>query len=133
MKLMPSFILDCYLWPFPVKVLLTANETINLKPGPAGTNRISTMQKVQDYIQQNKDRFLEELFDLLRIPSISAKPEHKDDVLRCAEAVAESLRKAGADKVEVCPTSYVKNGEKKEGYPIVYGEKIVDPSLPTFR
>ena len=131
MKLMPSFILDCYLWPFPVKVLLTANETINLKPGPAGTNRISTMQKVQDYIQQNKDRFLEELFDLLRIPSISAKPEHKDDVLRCAEAVAESLRKAGADKVEVCPTSYVKNGEKKEGYPIVYGEKIVDPSLPT--
>ena len=90
MKLMPSFILDCYLWPFPVKVLLTANETINLKPGPAGANRISTMQKVQDYIQQNKDRFLEELFDLLRIPSISAKPEHKDDVLRCAEAVAES-------------------------------------------
>ncbi|GAB4256324.1 MAG: dipeptidase [Saprospiraceae bacterium] len=131
MKLMPSFILDCYLWPFPVKVLLTANETINSKPGPAGTNRISTMQKVQDYIQQNKDRFLEELFDLLRIPSISAKPEHKADVLRCAEAVAESLRKAGADKVEVCPTSHVKNGEKKEGYPIVYGEKIVDPSLPT--
>ncbi|MFQ5447384.1 MAG: dipeptidase [Saprospiraceae bacterium] len=89
------------------------------------------MQKAQDYIHKHKDRFLEELLDLLRIPSISANPTHKDDVHRCANAVADSLRDAGADAVEVCATSYLKNGEKKAGYPIVYAEKIVDPVLPT--
>lgn len=80
------------------------------------------MEKVQSYIEANKGRFLEELFDLLRIPSVSADPAYKDDVVKTAEFVAESLRKAGADKVEVCPTA---------GYPIVYAEKIVDPSKPT--
>ena len=80
------------------------------------------MQAAQDYIQQNKQRFLDELFDLLRIPSVSADPKYKEDVARCADAVADHLRKAGADKVEVCVT---------EGHPIVYGEKIIDPSKPT--
>ena len=80
------------------------------------------MEKVQSYIEANKERFLEELFDLLRIPSVSADPAYKDDVVKTAEFVAESLRKAGADNVEVCPTA---------GYPIVYAEKIVDPSKPT--
>lgn len=80
------------------------------------------MQDVQAYIEENKDRFLEELFELLRIPSISADPAYKGDVKRAAEFVAKSLRKAGADAVEVCETA---------GHPIVYGEKIVDPELPT--
>ena len=80
------------------------------------------MEKVQTYIAAHKERFLEELLDLLRIPSVSADPAYKGDVLKTAEFVAESLRKAGADQVEVCPTA---------GYPIVYAEKIVDPSKPT--
>lgn len=80
------------------------------------------MQAVQDYIKNNKERFLEELLELLRIPSVSADPDYKADVLKTADFVAESLRKAGADAVEVCPTA---------GYPIVYGEKIVGPDKPT--
>ena len=80
------------------------------------------MQKVQDYIQQNKERYLDELFGLLRIPSVSADPDYKDEVIKAAEFVAESLRKAGADKVEVCPTA---------GNPIVYAEKIIGPDKPT--
>lgn len=80
------------------------------------------MQVWNDYMSENKDRFLEELLDLLRIPSISADSKYKDDVKKCAEAVKESMQKAGCDTVEICPT---------EGHPIVYGEKIVDPSLPT--
>ena len=74
------------------------------------------------YLDQNKERFLNELLDLLRIPSISADSNYKKDMLQCAEAVKESLLKAGADRVVVYPT---------KGHPIVYGEKIVDPSLPT--
>lgn len=89
------------------------------------------MQKTQEYIEKHKQRFLDELFELLRIPSISADPKYKDDVLRCAEFVATSLREAGCDTVEVCPTSHEKNGKTQEGYPIIYGEKIVDESLPT--
>ena len=80
------------------------------------------MDKTQSYIQTNKDRFLNELIDLLKIPSISADPAYSKDVHATAEAVAESLRKAGADVVEICPTA---------GYPIVYGEKIINPELPT--
>ena len=80
------------------------------------------MEQIQNYIQKNKDRFLSELIDLLRIPSVSADPKFKVDVIKTAEAVKDSLIAAGADKVEVCPTS---------GNPIVYGEKIIDPSLPT--
>ncbi len=80
------------------------------------------MQSWKEYQTQNKDRFLNELLDLLRIPSISAKSEHKNDMLRCAEAVKARLLEAGADKVEIYPT---------DGHPLVYGEKITDPSKPT--
>jgi len=77
---------------------------------------------VNDFIRDNKDRFLNELLDLLRIPSVSADPKFKGDVIAAANFVKESLEKAGADVVEICETS---------GYPIVYGEKIIDPSLQT--
>jgi acetylornithine deacetylase/succinyl-diaminopimelate desuccinylase-like protein len=80
------------------------------------------MQQVQDYISKNKERFLDELLDWLRIPSISADPKYKGDVQRMAEAVADKLRAAGADKVEISPTA---------GHPIVYGEKIIGDHLPT--
>jgi acetylornithine deacetylase/succinyl-diaminopimelate desuccinylase-like protein len=80
------------------------------------------MQAWKDYQAQNKDRFLNELLDLLRIPSVSAKSEHKNDMVKCAEAVKERLLEAGADKVEIYTT---------EGHPLVYGEKIIDPAKPT--
>ncbi len=89
------------------------------------------MEKVNAYLREHRPRFLEELLELLRIPSISADPRYKGDVLRCAEFVARSLREAGCDRVEVCPTHHSAHGERQEGYPIVYGEKIVDPGLPT--
>jgi acetylornithine deacetylase/succinyl-diaminopimelate desuccinylase-like protein len=76
----------------------------------------------QEFLAQNKDRFLNELFELLRIPSISADSAYKRDVAQAAEYVKEKLIAAGADKVEVCPTA---------GHPIVYGEKMIDPQLPT--
>jgi acetylornithine deacetylase/succinyl-diaminopimelate desuccinylase-like protein len=85
-------------------------------------NTDRTMQKTQDFIQSNRERFMAELFDLLRIPSISADPAFSADVHSCAAFVAERLKEAGADAVEICPTA---------GYPIVYGEKIIDPALPT--
>ncbi|AFM06088.1 acetylornithine deacetylase/succinyldiaminopimelate desuccinylase-like deacylase [Bernardetia litoralis DSM 6794] len=75
-----------------------------------------------DYIEKNKERFLEELKDLLRIPSVSADPKYKEDVFRAGEFIKTKLEEAGADKVELCQTA---------GYPIVYGEKIIDASLPT--
>ncbi len=80
------------------------------------------MQVWKDYQQKNKDRFLNELLDLLRIPSISAKKEHKDDMTRCAEAVKKSLLDAGADKADIHQT---------DGYPVVIAEKIIDVSKPT--
>ncbi|TWV88668.1 dipeptidase [Chitinophaga pinensis] len=80
------------------------------------------MQVWKDYQVQNKDRFLEELLELLRIPSVSADSRFNPDVKNCAEAVKLRLQEAGAEKVEVCPTA---------GHPIVYGEKIIDPKLPT--
>lgn len=75
-----------------------------------------------DYIEKNKERFLEELKDLLRIPSVSADSKYKADVFRAGDFLKEKLEEAGADKVELCQTA---------GYPIVYGEKIIDSSLPT--
>ncbi len=78
--------------------------------------------QVKEYVQKNKQRFLDELMELLRIPSVSAKPEHEPDMLRMADAVKTKLIAAGADKVEVCAT---------KGYPVVYGEKIIDAKLPT--
>ena len=80
------------------------------------------MTHITDYIQEHKDRFINELMDLLRIPSISADPAYSQDVHACAEAVRDHLIKAGADKVEICQTA---------GYPIVYGEKMIDQNLPT--
>ena len=80
------------------------------------------MKDWKDYQEKNKDRFLNELLELLRIPSISARTENKDDMIRCAEVVKQRLLEAGADNVTIYPT---------EGHPIVYGEKISDPSKPT--
>ena len=77
---------------------------------------------VKQYIEKNKDRFLSELFEWLRIPSISADSRRKMDVRKAAEFLREKLLNAGADKVEICET---------KGHPIVYAERIVDPSKPT--
>lgn len=80
------------------------------------------MKQVHDYISAHKEQFLEELFELLRIPSISAQSEHKPDMVRCAEWLAAALVKAGADRAEVMPT---------EGNPVVYAEKIINPKAKT--
>ena len=77
---------------------------------------------MKQYIEQNKDRFLEELFSLIRIPSIRSEQEHKPDMVRCAGRWKELLLEAGADRAEVMPT---------DGNPVVYGEKTIDPSKPT--
>jgi len=80
------------------------------------------MQQLTSYLEANKERFLEELKELVRIPSVSADPAFKDDVAKTAQFVAEKLKAAGCLQVEVCPTA---------GHPIVYGERIIDPNLPT--
>ncbi|WP_295771858.1 dipeptidase [uncultured Mucilaginibacter sp.] len=80
------------------------------------------MQVIRQYIEEHKQRMLDELFDLLRFPSVSADPKYKADVLKTADYTAAKLREAGADNVEVCQTA---------GYPIVYGEKIIDSTKPT--
>jgi len=80
------------------------------------------MNDINTYIKQNKNRFLEELIDLLKIPSISADPKYKSDVLEAAEIIKKRLEEAGVDHAEICET---------EGYPIVFAEKIIDRSLPT--
>lgn len=80
------------------------------------------MDYIKTYIDKNKDRFLDELFGLIRIPSISSLSENKPDMIRAAEYWKKTILDAGADKAEVMPT---------EGNPVVYGEKIIDPKLPT--
>lgn len=80
------------------------------------------MKSAKPYIEKNKDRFLDELMELLKIPSISADPKYKKDIIKTAEAVRDQLKKAGCDTVEICETP---------GNPIVYGEKIIDKDLPT--
>ena len=80
------------------------------------------MEYINNNIKKHKDRFINELIEILRIPSISADPQYKLDVLKCADAVATSIKQAGAENVEICETN---------GYPIVYGEKIIDQNLPT--
>ncbi len=80
------------------------------------------MKELKSYFNSNKDRFLSELLEILKIPSISADPKYAPDVRRMAEATAEHLRKVGADAVEVFETA---------GHPIVYGEKMVDKKAPT--
>ncbi len=80
------------------------------------------MEQLNTYLSKNKERFLDELLDLLRIPSVSADSKYKESVLKTAEFLKERLIEAGADNVEICPTV---------GYPIVYGDKLIDESLPT--
>ena len=80
------------------------------------------MEHIKKYIEEHKDRFINELIELLRIPSISADSKYTHEVKRCSETVANSLKEAGADNVEICET---------KGHPIVYGEKIIDNDLPT--
>jgi len=80
------------------------------------------MKEIKEYIEKNKERFLNELFELIRIPSISALPEHKADMHKCAEKWRDLLLAAGADRAEVFET---------EGNPVTYGEKMIDSALPT--
>lgn len=89
---------------------------------PPLNQKIFTMQAWQDYQEKHKEKFLNELLELLRIPSVSARSEHKNDMLTCAEMVKKRLLEAGADKAEVMPTA---------GHPAVYAEKIIDAALPT--
>ncbi|MDB5252083.1 MAG: dipeptidase [Flaviaesturariibacter sp.] len=76
----------------------------------------------KEYQDQNEKRFLDEMLELLRIPSVSAKSEHKDDMRRCADLVRQRLLDSGCDKAEVMETA---------GHPVVFGEKIIDPAKPT--
>ncbi len=80
------------------------------------------MSTFSTYVQEHKNRFLEELFSLIRIPSISADSTYIPEMQKAAKAVQEALIQAGCTHAELCPT---------DGFPIVYGEKIIDPSLPT--
>jgi acetylornithine deacetylase/succinyl-diaminopimelate desuccinylase-like protein len=80
------------------------------------------MKDVKEYVEKNKDRFVSELVELLKIPSISADPAYKKDILKTADAVKKRMKEAGCDLVEICETP---------GNPIVYGEKIIDKNLPT--
>ena len=80
------------------------------------------MEKFKNYIEKNKDRFLDELFELLKIPSISAVSENKSDIRSAANLIKEHLLKLGLNNCEICET---------KGHPIVYGEKIIDSNLPT--
>ncbi len=80
------------------------------------------MQNINTYVQEHKDRFINELIELLKIPSVSADTAYKDDVIKTAGEIQKSLLTAGCDHVELCETP---------GYPIVYGEKIIDKNLPT--
>ncbi len=80
------------------------------------------MEELKKYIDENRQRFLDELFDFIRIPSVSAKPEHKKDMTRATEYIRDKLLEAGAEKAEIFTT---------QGHPIVYGEKMVDKNAPT--
>jgi acetylornithine deacetylase/succinyl-diaminopimelate desuccinylase-like protein len=80
------------------------------------------MNQTQHFSESNKERYLSELIDLLKIPSISADPAYKNEVQKCAESLAQGLTNIGIDKVEICQTA---------GNPIVFGEKIIDPAKPT--
>ena len=80
------------------------------------------MEQIKKYVADNQTRFLEELFGLLRIPSISSESAHKPDMIRAAEYWRDAVLKAGADRAEIMPT---------DGNPVMYAEKIIDPKLPT--
>jgi len=80
------------------------------------------VHNIQSYLKEHKDRFLAELIELLKIPSVSADPAFKDNVFKTANVIKNSLEEAGCERIEICET---------EGFPIVYGEKIIDRNLPT--
>ena len=80
------------------------------------------MQNIKQYIEENKQRFLDELFDLLRIPSISSEKEHKEDMFKAAEFIKKSILNAGAGNAEIIKT---------DGNPVIYGEKLINTKLPT--
>ena len=80
------------------------------------------MNDLKQYIETNKERFLDELFSLIRIPSVSSNPEHKPDMIKCAERWKELLLAAGCDRAEIYPT---------DGHPVVYGEKMISKNAPT--
>ncbi len=80
------------------------------------------MEEWKEYQEKNRERFLNELMELLRIPSVSAKSEHKNDMVTCAEAVKQSFLNSGADKAQVMQT---------DGFPVIYAEKIIDKNKPT--
>ena len=84
--------------------------------------KIASMELIKNYIETNKQRFLDELFEFLRFQSVSADSKYNEDIINTANFVAKQLRAAGADKVEICETA---------GNPIVYGEKIIDTGKPT--
>jgi acetylornithine deacetylase/succinyl-diaminopimelate desuccinylase-like protein len=85
-------------------------------------NKKFKMDNLKSYVKQHKDRFINELIELLKIPSVSADSAFSQDIINTAEAIKISLQKAGCDLVEICETP---------GYPIVYGQKIIDEKLPT--
>ncbi len=85
-------------------------------------NQKQSMKDIQSYVNQHKDRFINELIEILKIPSVSADSAYQKDVWKTADAIKISLEKAGCDHVEICKTA---------GFPIVYGEKIIDKNLPT--
>src|SRR2546421_5197390 len=87
---------------------------------PQESHRLSTL--AVDYAREQQSRFLSELKDLLRIPSVSTLPEHKDDVRRAAEFVAQQMRAIGLENIEVMPTA---------GHPLVYGDWLHAPGKPT--
>lgn len=85
-------------------------------------NNLVIMNNIKSYINQHKNRFINELIEILKIPSISADSAFRKDVVNMASKIKTSLEEAGCDHVEICETP---------GYPIVYGEKLIDPKLPT--
>ena len=102
--------------------LENSTENLNNKLCMHCRKKIIIMDSVKDYIENNSSRFIEELFNLIRIPSVSSKAEHRDDMIRMAEALKTLLLEAGADSATIYPT---------KGHPILYAEKIVSDKLPT--
>ncbi len=113
--------LTCPQSHFPSSMILHCNRSLAYI-WPIKISHAMDIDAVDRYIETNRGRFLDELTELLRIPSISADPAYGKDVARTAELLGSRLEEIGVEQVEICPT---------DGHPIVYGEKIKDPSLPT--
>jgi len=101
---------------------LNDNQTIRQSDKKTIRQKDKKMETIRKYITANRERFLEELFDFIRIPSVSAREENKPDMLKAAEYVKNELLKSGAERAEIFPT---------KGHPVVYGEKIISDKLPT--